>query len=197
MPIIRGVAKPILVEQEALEHLSTVGLDGLGLYVLILADEDAQRNGKASILPSLVGQTGMSNGVITFLLCRLAKAGLIQVTDDGSPLWRQEVQQDIARINEPVPRRYKEHDPGFVYVIDGGLYHKIGKSRDPSKRIKQLQCFSSSRLTFAHLISTDRMTWTEDLLHSRFHKCRSHGEWFSLSPDDIAWIKQKFPASEK
>jgi hypothetical protein len=78
---------------------------------------------------------------------------------------------------------------GYAYLAQSGLQFKIGKSRNPQKRILQLSTASAHLITLVCSIATDDMTATESELHQRFADKRIRGEWFALSPDDVEAIK--------
>lgn len=190
MPIRRSEPLPILVDQAALNHLPKIGLGGLGLYVLLLADEEAQRVRNESTLEKHLNELMISKEVLIACLRELAESGLFEIVEDGEPLWRQHVEREV----QPRVELESRPNPGYVYVIDGGhFYYKIGKAQDPKRRLVQLQRSAPTLLHIVHLIPTDHMTMLEGLLHTRFADCRRHGEWFELTPEDIAWIKEDFP----
>lgn len=81
--------------------------------------------------------------------------------------------------------------PGFVYLIaqGAGSAIKIGSTRDPVSRIKELQTGSSETLLLQRVIcfrSRSEATECEKQLHEKFAHYRKCGEWF-LSHDDI-WV---------
>lgn len=55
-------------------------------------------------------------------------------------------------------------------------YVKIGKSRNPVRRINHLQTFSPTKLRPLFILEGDR----EKELHSRFAEYRVNGEWFEV-----------------
>lgn len=77
---------------------------------------------------------------------------------------------------------------GFVYLLQGGNYYKIGHSKDVPTRLSQI----SPKLPFPtqviHTIKTDDMAELEKALHKRFKDKRTNGEWFVLNDADVAWI---------
>lgn len=66
-----------------------------------------------------------------------------------------------------------------VYFILGGELVKIGKSRDPERRMKDLQMMCPVPLTLARTIKS----WGgfERALHKHLDEYRKHGEWFDLA----------------
>lgn len=71
----------------------------------------------------------------------------------------------------------------YVYLIqsleDG--YYKIGISKNPQKRIKQLQTGNSSELKLIVFYQSDIANKIENVLHNRYSHFRKEGEWFDLS----------------
>ena len=73
----------------------------------------------------------------------------------------------------------------FVYLIQhgyGGI--KIGVSKDPKKRCKQLQTGNQKKLrviaTFSFKSKSEALI-VEELLHRKFAQYRMNGEWFRKS----------------
>ena len=65
---------------------------------------------------------------------------------------------------------------------------KIGRSKDPQKRLKQLQTGNPNRLKL--IASFDGLGWQEKLIHERLKSYRLKGEWFSYDcvgsiPDNL------------
>lgn len=81
---------------------------------------------------------------------------------------------------------------GFVYLIwnQGDGLFKIGKSKQPTRRLKQLQTTTASRLGIVCTIATDDMGETEKMLHRKYEHCRvSKQEIFSLTWEQVADIR--------
>jgi len=79
---------------------------------------------------------------------------------------------------------------GYVYLtskLEG--YYKIGRSFDPIQRIETLGILLPRPLIIEHLIECRDYYQAEDDLHKRYAHCRVRGEWFALTPQDIADIK--------
>lgn len=70
----------------------------------------------------------------------------------------------------------------YVYLIrsDEGMY-KIGISRNPNKRIAQLQTGNSSPLKLISIFESQNASKIERTLHRRFNYCKVNREWFGLS----------------
>jgi hypothetical protein len=105
------------------------------------------------------------------------------------------------RINPP-PREVKQKRPrklrpGQIYLIrsDNGFY-KIGRSANAVARFKNLTVQLPYKLELLLVIETDDTVRLEKELHERFHHCRSRGEWFALSDEDVEWIKSYSATSE-
>jgi hypothetical protein len=71
-----------------------------------------------------------------------------------------------------------------TYFISDGQRVKIGKSRNPPSRLAQLQTSHAAQLTLLLSIEEDE----EKTLHQRFAAFRLRGEWFTLSPEILAFI---------
>jgi hypothetical protein len=80
---------------------------------------------------------------------------------------------------------------GYVYLLLGenGKY-KIGKSKNPENRCKQL-CLSSCenhKLIYSFKCLSPHKQ--EQSLHEMFNEKKSHSEWFNLSKSDVEYIKE-------
>lgn len=74
----------------------------------------------------------------------------------------------------------------FVYIIKGyGRWYKIGVSREPKNRLKQLQTACPFKLEIVKTISTHKATTLEMDIHERFIDRRGEGEWFRLTESDL------------
>ena len=68
----------------------------------------------------------------------------------------------------------------FVYLIqsvDNGLY-KIGISKNPKRRLAELQTGNGEKLKIIHLFETDHPITLETALHNRYLHISKRGEWF-------------------
>lgn len=76
---------------------------------------------------------------------------------------------------------------GFVYLIKANESPrcKIGFSKNPFGRIKELQKTCPFTLSILHLITTHDMVGVEKHFHIMFDKYRVNGEWFDLPSDAI------------
>ena len=79
-------------------------------------------------------------------------------------------------------------DDLYIIQSDKSGMIKIGRSRNPAKRLKQLQTGNPNRLKL--IASFKGMGWREKLLHERLESWSEQGEWFNYGcvgsiPDDI------------
>src|SRR5690554_4089517 len=74
---------------------------------------------------------------------------------------------------------------GYVYIIGDTLHprlYKIGRSNNPRRRLKELNGNTivpgKRRFYLIHAIPCRNDRQAERILHARYHKKRSQGEWF-------------------
>ena len=70
-----------------------------------------------------------------------------------------------------------------VYLIQSleEGYYKIGVSKNPKKRIKQLQTGNSSELKLIYSYPSEYANKIEKALHGQLSHCKKECEWFELS----------------
>lgn len=87
---------------------------------------------------------------------------------------------------------------GWVYLVkaEGLNQYKIGRSKTPNIRLKELQKQSPIKLTLIHLIECQDAAAAENKLHKRFAERRVSGEWFELSDHDVKWIMSQTSLEE-
>lgn len=88
-------------------------------------------------------------------------------------------------------RKYKNtREEGYVYLIgsDIGRY-KIGKTYHVNDRLLQLSVKLPVRIFHVHSFKSNFYSKSERYLHDMFAKKRDVGEWFSLSDEDVNFIK--------
>jgi hypothetical protein len=79
---------------------------------------------------------------------------------------------------------------GYVYLLRANTgNYKIGKTKDPSNRMRTFGIQLPFEVEYEHLIKSADMGRLEATLHKRFKDRRINGEWFDLSADDVAYIK--------
>lgn len=95
-------------------------------------------------------------------------------------------------------KQYKEKYPEYAYVYiisDNNGYIKIGISKDPEKRLKQLQTGYPTKLkilfTEEFYCKRNHLLKIESLIHKKVKDIatRVNGEWFEISQDKLQEIK--------
>ena len=82
---------------------------------------------------------------------------------------------------------------GYIYLIcdPNQNTYKIGVTRNlVQDRIKKLQTGNASELHMIHTVETEYPFRLETMLHNKFKDKKVHGEWYSLSQDDITNFKK-------
>ncbi|HEX5282248.1 MAG TPA: GIY-YIG nuclease family protein, partial [Micropepsaceae bacterium] len=95
---------------------------------------------------------------------------------------------DVARLCQDgldAPSRPAEAGP-VVYLLRAGEYFKIGWAKILEKRIRSIQSCVPEELELIHAIPAQDPLATEAQWHHRFRNKRTRGEWFKLTPEDIA-----------
>lgn len=83
---------------------------------------------------------------------------------------------------------------GYVYLVwaKGTDMYKIGSTGYPSKRLSQLQTGSPTELELVAEREFEDQDRQEKLMHDRWAKFRSHGEWFKFHPLKIPQVLSGF-----
>ncbi len=79
------------------------------------------------------------------------------------------------------PAMYRQH----IYLAESSLgFHKIGISRFPARRVRQLSVPGVLDLTLLHTVPAMFARKTERLVHDALQDYRVSSEWFRL-PDEV------------
>ena len=99
-----------------------------------------------------------------------------------------EAWQDMKpQISKPTPKpRPKE---GWIYILEGGGYYKIGQAVNVDSRLEQFTPKLPFTTKLFHCFITTDMDHWEKKLHVRFADKRTNGEWFKLDEADLEWLK--------
>jgi hypothetical protein len=76
----------------------------------------------------------------------------------------------------------------YVYLvgtIEDQPKYKIGRSKNPESRIKQLQTANGAPLELLNIFKSKYPTILESQLHKHFRSRNYINEWFALNEDDI------------
>lgn len=74
---------------------------------------------------------------------------------------------------------------GFVYLLKGEKYFKIGKTTSLSNRTRTLKIQLPFKCQLVHAIETNNIDSLEKFWHNRFVDKRKNGERFALSSKEI------------
>jgi len=111
--------------------------------------------------------------------------------------------QEAVQERELELEQYKNRDikaekkarkiKSFVYLMLGesGKY-KIGTSKAPKRRLKELRLASSENIILVGTIEILDAYKIEKEIHDLFIDKKSHSEWFSLTNNDIRTIKKLY-----
>ena len=71
----------------------------------------------------------------------------------------------------------------YIYLIQSleDSYYKIGISKNPKRRVKQLQTGNSSELKLIESYPSEHASIIEKTLQRRYSYLQKEGEWFDLS----------------
>lgn len=80
---------------------------------------------------------------------------------------------------------------GYIYVIRSPYGFKIGKTVNLKQRTRLFEVKLPFKNSLEHYAWFENYTHAERSFHLRFHEKRLEGEWFDLSPEDLAAIKRE------
>ena len=111
--------------------------------------------------------------------------------DDVATIWAQAAVQG----NADTPAAEEVAAPGivgYVYLFKHGARreYKIGRTNNALRREGELAIQLPEKIAPIHYIKTDDPGGVEAYWHSRFANKRKEGEWFQLTPQDIAAFKR-------
>lgn len=81
----------------------------------------------------------------------------------------------------------------FVYLIQSleDSYYKIGVSKHPQKRIKELQTGNSSELRLVEMYQSEFANSIEKTLQRRYSHLRKEGEWFDMGiTNEVSFLNE-------
>lgn len=76
-------------------------------------------------------------------------------------------------------------------TVDGYKYTKIGRSKNPEKRLDEIQSHCPHSCRVEHTIKTDDASAVEAVLHRDSASVRLEGEWFDLTDHKLDRLKRK------
>lgn len=90
----------------------------------------------------------------------------------------------------PEDRLLERGQAGWIYVLEGGGYHKIGRTTNLDGRMKQIVSKLPFEVTLLYKIFyPEQLPGVERGLHEKFADKRVNGEWFKLDEEDLEWFK--------
>lgn len=68
----------------------------------------------------------------------------------------------------------------YIYLLKSADKYKIGLSKQPYKRVKQLQTGNANKIQLIHKFETEHSYQLEKTFHNIYQINRKMGEWFVL-----------------
>lgn len=181
--IIRSPDRPVIMHAGFLSHPD---LDaecwGILAYFYALPDDTTHQSS------DIAAAAKITPAHLETIAKRLVDAGYLGLIDGGYTVlnpWPPVPEQP------PTLRKAVYIDlSGYVYLILASTGHyKIGRTKSYKDRMKLFGVQLPFTFEFIHVIQTEDMYTLESKLHERFASKRVNGEWFSLTDEDVAYIK--------
>lgn len=78
-----------------------------------------------------------------------------------------------------------------VYLIQCGNFFKVGISKQPKRRLKEIQTCNPLPCRIIGTKSVEDAVHLERFIHSELTECNSSGEWFELQFRHLSWMKNE------
>lgn len=92
----------------------------------------------------------------------------------------------IKQQNNKKSKKIKWH----IYIIQSWEYYKIWRTKNIKKRKNKYITENPNEIIILHSYEHDNIIAEEKRLHKKFSDKKHNREWFSLSEEDILYIKQ-------
>jgi hypothetical protein len=111
--------------------------------------------------------------------------------DDVAALWRQVSVRQKRTATEPASPKVVVK--GYVYLVRHGSRreYRIGCTTNVLRRHGEIAIELPERIQPIHVIETDDPYGIEAYWHKRFESKRLNGDWFALTPEDVAAFKRR------
>jgi len=193
MRLDRPIAVPISLLDAQKEGDITPSSITLYCYLCFLSRGDLEVcdfeyiDSSDSVIEALSKLLGSPNGSIREGLLELREAGYIETENLNS-----DYAGCVTVYNTPEENPEPKFTPdGFVYLAycETGHY-KIGRSKNPSDRIKHFDTQMPVEVSTIHTFPAETYRLAEEQLQSECSQFHEKGEWYDLPPDYVDAIKR-------
>jgi hypothetical protein len=95
----------------------------------------------------------------------------------------------IQRLYESSQEARTFAGDGYIYLLGGEGYYKIGRTMNVNRRVRQLEIQLPWPVKLLHTIPCENHKQSEKKLHAMYANRRANGEWFALTGQDVASIQ--------
>ena len=119
--------------------------------------------------------------------------GLIKFAKKNSEaLKTHNIKRDIEfkqELNSYTPRMNTDYKTGYIYLLECGGRYKIGYSKDPERRLKELD---NRPFKLNLVIKSNKLKNAYDIeqeIHHHLNEHKINGEWYQLEDDLVQSLK--------
>lgn len=97
----------------------------------------------------------------------------------------------IVALNKKYKKAFNAEDDGYIYLIGSLKYGfvKIGYSKNPHKRLKEIQVGCPFEVNILSVAKGNMLK--EKLIHKKYSKYKSFGEWFFIKGEVELMVKKE------